>query len=189
MFRRDMRVAIEHAQRLAGGLPADLVTQRPAPSEWSVGECLDHLTITARAYHPIVDAAIARGEPRGVDDYQPSWIWPQFVAVLEPPVKRKFKAVSTFLPTQQRPADEVFRDFVEAHQRLIDALPQLEPLDLGKIRIVSPFASWMRYPLGLVFYIVPAHCRRHLWQADQVVARLPAAGKQRASITRAGKGR
>jgi hypothetical protein len=174
-FRRDIRAAIEHAQRLVGDLPAEQVTQRPSPSEWSVGECLDHLTITARAYQPIVDAAIARGEPRGADEYQPSWIWRKFVALLEPPVKRKFKAVPAFLPAQQRPADEALRDFVEAHQRLIDALPQLEPLDLGKIRIVSPFASWMRYPLGLVFYIVPAHCRRHLWQAGQVVARLPAA--------------
>ncbi len=176
MFRRDTLAAMEHAQRLVGSLSPEAVSRRPSPEEWSVGECLDHLTITARAYHPMVDDAITRGTPLGDREYKPAWIWRKFLGALEPPVKRRFKAAAAFVPEKQRPASEVLNDFVASHEHLIDALPKLDPLDLGQIRITSPFASWMRYPLGLTFYIIPAHCRRHLWQADQVVARLPAAG-------------
>lgn len=177
LFRRETTAAIEHAQRLMAGLSGDEGNRRPSPSEWSVAECLDHLTISAQAYHPIVDAAIARGNPLGEQDYRPSWIWRKFIEALEPPVKRKFKAAAAFIPAKQRPAQESLDEFLKAHGHLLAALPKLEPLDLQKIRIVSPFAAWMRYPLGLVFYIIPAHCRRHLWQAEQVIARLKAAGE------------
>lgn len=177
LFQRDTAAALEHARRLFEKLSPEETTQRPTPAEWSVGECLDHLTITAKAYRPIVDEAIARGTPQGIAEYQPAWIWRKFLGALEPPVKRKFKAAAAFVPDNQRPAQEILNDFVQSHEGLIEALPKLEPLDLERIRITSPFASWMRYPLGLTFYIIPAHCRRHLWQADQVAARLSAAGK------------
>lgn len=177
LFRRETSAAMDHARHLVGELSAELLHQRPAPTEWSAGECLDHLTITARAYHPLIDEAIARGAPLSAREYQPSWIWRKFLASLEPPVKRKFKTAPAFIPQAQRPPGDVLREFLEEHQRLIDALPRIEPLDLSKIRIASPFAHWMRYPLGLVFYLVPAHCRRHLWQADQAVARFTVAGE------------
>jgi hypothetical protein len=121
----------------------------------------------------MVEKATAQRAPLSESEYRPSWIWRKFIEALEPPVKRKFKAAPAFLPTEQRTAPEVLKDFLEAHKGLLASIPRLEALDLGKIRIVSPFAAWMRYPLGLVFLIVPAHCRRHLWQAEQVVERLP----------------
>jgi hypothetical protein len=178
-FRRETSAAIEHARRLIGGLDAEAVSQRPSPGEWSAGECLDHLTMSARAYHPMVEEAIRRGAPVGASEYKPAWIWRKFLGGLEPPVKRKFKAAPAFVPESRRPAGEILNDFAACHEHLIDALPKLDALDLGKIRIVSPFASWMRYPLGLVFYIIPAHCRRHLWQAEQAAARLRKSGERR----------
>ena len=176
-FRRETTEAMDHARRLVSELSDEVLQKRPSPAEWSAAECLDHLTISARAYHPFVDEAIDRGAPLGTSPYKPRWIWRKFVESLEPPVKRKFKTAPAFVPDRQRPSQDVLRDFLEAHQRLLDALPRVDPLDLRKIRIASPFAQWMRYPLGLVFYLVPAHCRRHLWQADQAVARFSVAGQ------------
>jgi hypothetical protein len=41
-------------------------------------------------------------------------------------------------------------------------------LDAGQARVQSPFASWIRYPLGFSFDFALTHERRHLWQAWRV---------------------
>jgi hypothetical protein len=87
---------------------------------------------------------------------------------MEPPVKRGFRAPAPFVPGSVRPVEEARRDFVAAHEFILSKAEALDRLDLGRIKIESPFAKWISYPLGLVFYILPAHCRRHLWQAENV---------------------
>ena len=46
---------------LAETLPADLLTRRPAPGEWSALECLQHLIDTERAVFPVRIAAFLAG--------------------------------------------------------------------------------------------------------------------------------
>jgi hypothetical protein len=41
-------------------------------------------------------------------------------------------------------------------------------LNLVKVKITSPLASFLKFRLGAAFGIVIAHDRRHLWQAQQV---------------------
>jgi len=170
-FRRETLAIFDDIERLLIDLSDDDVNRKPSPTEWSAGECLDHLTITARAYRQTLDAHIERGGPLGSREYRPSWIWRKFVASLEPPVKRKFKAPAPFVPSTARRKEQIATDFMVSHQEILAVLPSIERLDTRRIRISSPFASWVRYPLGLVFYILPAHCRRHLWQAREALAR------------------
>ena len=61
--------------------------------------------------------------------------------------------------------------FVRVHESLRERVPRLAPVDLGRIRVPSPFAKWVSYSLGLVCYLIPAHCRRHLAQARAAVNR------------------
>jgi hypothetical protein len=124
--------------------------------------------MTARAYLPEFDRCLAEGRPRGAQSYQPGWLWRKFVESMEPPVSRKYPTAPGFVPSGARSVSEVKRDFFAVHQAILDKLPELEARDLGRIKVQSPFARWMRYPLGLVFYILPAHCRRHVWQAWKV---------------------
>jgi hypothetical protein len=128
--------------------------------------------MTAKAYVPVIESSLAAGLPRGGGSYKPGWLWRKFVESMEPPVKRKYKTAARFAPEWARSVEETRRDFVAAHRWLLDRLESLDALDLGRIKVESPFAKWMRYPLGLVFYILPAHCRRHVWQAGNVRASL-----------------
>ncbi len=167
-FRREMDAVFVRTETLLAGLSDEQCGTKPAPGAWSISECLDHLTLTAKAYHPTLETYLRKGVPAGGAGYTPGWLGRWFVGYLEPPVKRGFKAPAPFVPADARRLGEVKSDFLAAHEFMLSRLDALDRLDLGRIRIESPFAKWVSYPLGLVFYILPAHCRRHLWQAERV---------------------
>jgi hypothetical protein len=49
--------------------------------------------------------------------------------------------------------------------QFVDRLRQANGLDLGRARVSSPVAAWVRLSLGSAFALMVAHERRHLWQA------------------------
>jgi hypothetical protein len=50
----------------------------------------------------------------------------------------------------------------------IDRLRQANGLDLGRARVRTPVATWLRMSLGSGFALLAAHERRHLWQARRI---------------------
>jgi len=42
--------------------------------------------------------------------------------------------------------------------------------DLNGIRFVNPFLSLIRFSAGTGFQVIAAHERRHLWQAERILA-------------------
>lgn len=167
-FRREMDEIFARTEALLAGLSDEQCATKPAPGAWSISECLDHLTLTARVYHPRIEEHLKKGVPADGEGYKPGWLGRKFLAYLEPPVKLGVKAPAPFVPKNARRLDEVKSDFTAAHEFMLSRLEALDRLDLGHIGIESPFAKWITYPLGLVFYVLPAHCRRHLWQAERV---------------------
>ena len=59
------------ATRLTEGLDPDHIAWRPAPDRWSIGECLEHLNVTAELYLAAIDRAIARGRAHGMTGQGP----------------------------------------------------------------------------------------------------------------------
>jgi hypothetical protein len=55
-------------------------------------------------------------------------------------------------------------------------LRDADGLDLGRLRIASPFASRLHYNLSSRLRVIPAHQRQHSRQAEQVIRRLRPAG-------------
>jgi hypothetical protein len=85
----------------------------------------------------------------------------------EPPVRSRFKTAPAFVPQSAGTRAEVMRDFERLQAALRTELQAAQEVDLGRLRIVSPFAKRLRYNLFSAFSILPAHQRRHLWQAEQ----------------------
>lgn len=145
---------------------------RPSTDAWSVAECVDHLTITARSFGTAIEAGLAKSPQRGdrgVDStmQQPPWWGGLFLRILEPPVTRlKVKAPPNFQPRLARDAASVLADFVEAHEALLRKWPEWMQADLKRTQVRGPFP--IPFPLILVMHIIPTHMRRHLWQARQV---------------------
>ena len=63
-FRREMRVVFADVEKLLRGLSDERARTRPTVGEWSIAECLDHLTLTVRAYEPVIEGILSAGSRR-----------------------------------------------------------------------------------------------------------------------------
>lgn len=173
-FRAEFDGFADEAAALAKPLSDDQFNWQPAPDEWSIAQCLEHLNATTRAYLPTLDVGIEEAIRKGVygpGPYHYNLIGRLLVRSMEPPVKRRFTAPKAFLPQPRRSKGETLPAFRAYQTQLIDRLRQAHGLDLARARVASPAYAWLRMPLGSAFGMMVAHERRHLWQALQVLGK------------------
>ena len=99
--RRQLKDVLERAEAIVADLNAEQARWKPAPDRWSVAECLDHLIATSRPYLIDLAAKVEKARAKGVlRDREPKrgWLGSWFINSLEPPPKRKFKALQPFVP-------------------------------------------------------------------------------------------
>ena len=170
-FRSQFEQISSDAVALSSTLTDDQFVWRPAPTAWSVAECLDHLNATARAYLPALDEGIADAIRHGVYGEGPfiyNWIGRLYVRFNEPPVRWRRQTFPQLYPGAGRSRREILAAFRAYQVQYIDRLRQANGIDLARARVRSPAAEWLRIPLGSSFAVVAAHERRHLWQAKKV---------------------
>lgn len=177
---RELRETGEQAAQVAADLSAEQLWWRPGPARWSVGECLDHLVKTDEEYLVVLDAAIERGRGRGRTGSGPfrrTFLGRWIARRLEPPPGMRFPAPKVIRP--RRPAESgsgagvaggesPLPAFLELRSRLRERLEAADGLDLGRVRVHSPFIPLLSVDLDSAFALVAVHERRHLWQARQV---------------------
>jgi hypothetical protein len=161
----------QDADGLMSTLTDEQFNWRPAPDQWSMSECFDHLNITAeRSFIPGIDGAIADARQRGLRGAGP-FVYPAmqriFLRLSEPPPKIRFKAPGAVKPKHVRPLAAVRGDFITWQDRLDERIRQADGLDLRRARHRAPMAFW-RWSLGTFLAVALAHERRHIWQARQV---------------------
>lgn len=165
----------ERARALTEPLGDTAFNFSPRPGAWSIGQCLQHLADTHVMYAGAIERSIERAGQRGwTASGEPAkrfgWLERWFIANLEPPARRRFKA-----PGKVRPAPHLDPDTVRsAYRATLDKTLALrqdsEGLDLHRAKVASPLAGWLRFRLGAAFSILTAHDRRHLEQAEKVAA-------------------
>src|SRR5262245_22646749 len=82
------------AEDLVEGLSEAEFNWRPSPEKWSIGECLEHLNVTARLFWPIIAGAINGARVNGWfsdGPYKRTWIGGLIIRMTRPPVRMKFK--------------------------------------------------------------------------------------------------
>jgi DinB family protein len=158
------------------GLAADLTEQQfnwaPGDGKWTVGQCLEHLNITHKKWLPDIEQAVKLARENGITGSGPytyGYFSRLFLRILEPPVKRlKAGAPASFQPEKQLDRDEVVGRYLDHHERLTKILEDADGLNLSKVKVRSAFSNMIKYQLGMAFWIILAHDRRHIWQARQV---------------------
>ena len=168
--------ARRRAHEIADPLTAASWGTRPARDEWSVAECLIHLNLTSQAMLPLIGEAMARGRElkllatgpfrRDFRGWLVNWI-------SEPRAwfRIKIKTTAPFVPAAVEPKDRVLAAFDTLQEQLLRCVRDADGLDLGRLRIVSPFDARLKYNLYSCLRIIPAHQRLHLSQADGVIRR------------------
>ena len=150
--------------------------RKPADKRWSVAECIEHLNLTSRAYLPLLRDAVRGGRERGLTNPGGScrldFIGWMLVKSIEPPVKRRgqMKTPPPFVPRSIEPMMKVIHEYEELQRELIDLLTQMDGLAISKIKVTSAFNAKLRYSTYSSLRVIASHQRRHLWQAEQVLA-------------------
>lgn len=157
-----------------GAMANEPLNWKPAPAEWSIGQCLEHLIITNRAYFPELERII-RGDPSPniwlraplLPDLF-GWLLKKSMAPNSP---AKMKAPKLIEPSTSQLPVTLVADFA-ATQRQVSALIQATaPLNWAKTRITSPLAGEViTYSLQDCFEIFVLHEKLHVNQAKRVMA-------------------
>jgi hypothetical protein len=163
------------ASTLVEGLAPERLAARPAPESWSAAECIAHLTLTNRAFPPVLRAAYgeARREGRvGDGPYRADVVGWVLIWLLEPPPRLKVGAKPQFQPVDVGPVDRVLPDFLAMQEEMKACVREAAGLAIDRIKIVSPVDSRAKYTVWSGLRIVAAHERRHLWQAERARERV-----------------
>jgi hypothetical protein len=159
--------------QLADTVPEPRWHRRPGPGRWSMAECVEHLNLTAKAYIPVLHAALERGRERKgapVSRYRRDPVGWLMWRMAGPPVRRRVRTTSAFIPTADRPLPQLLADFDRLQADQIGCVAAADGLPLGQLWIRSPFDSRIRYNVYSCLTILPRHQQRHLWQAEQAAA-------------------
>ncbi|MSO49155.1 MAG: DinB family protein [Acidobacteria bacterium] len=166
----EIRVRLD---RLCAGLsPAQLNWQGDAGRQWSVGQCLDHVTRTTNLYGGPLETAIAVAPPAAGSGARPNWLGRAFIWAIEPPVRLKVPAPESVQPgSTLDPA--IVRTEAEGALVSLQALAiRAVGVDAGRLRFANPFARGIRvFNVATGVLVMLAHTRRHLEQAERIRAR------------------
>jgi hypothetical protein len=185
---RQLLDAVDACEQNAEALVTDVSEQevnwqQQAGASWSIAQCLDHLTrmnaFYLRGFAPLMDAAVQRGgsEFRGLTS---SLVGQWFVNSQEPPVKRKLKSPAPTVPRSNLPRDGLVEAYKASHDVYRALVDQAAHVDVTKVTGPNPFVRWIRMRVSTVLKIIPAHDRRHLWQAENVKRALKTSGAREA---------
>lgn len=170
--RRELGEARDRAHHVAGRAGARW-SVRPSPANWAVADCLVHLNATSTAFLPRIREALDMAHRGGLTGQEPYrldvWGW-ALCKMLEPPARMKVKTPPSFEPSGSEPPEKVLADFDRLQDLLLQCVQASEGLPLGRLKVSSPFSKHLRYNLYSTYRVVPAHQRRHLWQAERVLA-------------------
>lgn len=177
-YEAEVAALSSRAHGLVDSLDTGLFNTAPRPGAWSIGQCLQHMTETHALYATPLSRAIdeANRSPQGDGGSigkRLGWLERWFIRNLEPPPRQRFKAPKKVQPSVELDKTLVCRNYFDHLTGCLELRRRAEGLDLYRLRIPSPLLSLLRFRLGAAFSILTAHDRRHLWQAEQALTRLP----------------
>jgi DinB superfamily len=170
---------LDAADRKADEIVADLTDEQfdwqpDGGTRWSVAQCLEHLAVSGEVYgrgmRDAIDRARASGSIRRAP-LNPGFFGRKFADSLEPPARRRSRAPKGIRPSSGLTRAEILRRYHDAHEALKTMARDASAIDANRATFQNPFIRIVRVSVSSGFTIINAHDRRHLWQAEQVIAR------------------
>jgi hypothetical protein len=127
-------------------------------------------------YGAAIEKAVERARQRalrGGGPIAPTFFGVRFVASLEPPVKRRFRAPRAVEPRSTGSRADILAAYHASHDRFRALVRSCEEIDVNRAKFANPFFPIIKVRVGTGLRVIPAHDRRHLWQAGQVIASMP----------------
>jgi DinB superfamily len=168
----ELDAADQRATTLATALSPEQLNWKPSESEWSVGQCLDHLCVVNDVYLPPIASSLAGRPSETVPEITPGWFGRWFIRnYIEPsPATKRAKAPRKIAPASQVDGFMLER-FLTGNRNVRDLIRRAANYDVNRIRFTNPFVYLIRFTVGTGLEIIVRHQRRHLLQAERVKAR------------------
>ena len=168
----DVDEADRRAEAIADSCTDEQFYWRPRGGEgWSIAECLDHLGVMNVVYGTAIrsgiEAARARGSTRQ-GTAKPGFIGGKFVQSMEPPVKQRLRAPRQSKPAPAKERHRILEGYRAGHDLVRQLLVDAATIDANRARFKNPFLPLVRFSIATGLFVIAAHDRRHLWQAEQV---------------------
>ncbi len=168
----DAEYVTDAAQALLRGLSPGQLTWKPAPKEWSIAECFDHLVVVNNLYYPRIEAAIANAREQRLSEnkiFRPSLFGRLFINSMRPNAPIKARTFKIFEPSAA--ADEAIQHtFIDQQATLLGLIQQADGLDLNTAKVFSPLTNFIKFSLGEALWLLVVHEQNHLQQAQNVRA-------------------
>ncbi len=165
------RTIAADARSSFGRLSAEQLNWKPSAERWSIAQCFEHLNTSNKGYLPIIED-VRKGKKKSTFwerlPVVPGLAGKLLIKSLDPASTRKLKAPKRFQPAQSNISPTVIDDFVALQDEVIEGMQQTSHLDLEKIVVTSPVASFVAYSLMDAYRIIVVHERRHFQQATRV---------------------
>ena len=162
----------EDAQKIFGHLSEEQLNWKPNADQWSVAQCFEHLIVINTGYFPRLEK-IAKGEYQASLKERvplvPRFFGSMILKAVQPQTKRKLKADPRFEPASSAIRGDIIARFKAHQEEVIDYIKITKRLNLRKVIITSPVASFATYSLLDAYKILVAHERRHMAQARRVM--------------------
>lgn len=160
-------------RELVAGLSDEALFARPDPDHWSVGEHVEHLSLTNRVYLDTLSKGVADARARGLRSDGPfggTWRGERFIKSLEPPPGFRIRTFKRLEPPPELAREAVLEGFQQTQDRVAATMREAQGLDVGALPIRSPFLWLLKMSLHQGFRTVVAHNQRHLWHIDRIVS-------------------
>ena len=165
----------DQAKELTAGLSEAQFNWRPETGQWSIEDCLAHLTLVGqwevRAIEEAIDRVRARGLT-GTGPFEYSGFERFLLRETEPPVRHEMPSPKRFVPVHGQPITGILPTFLHVQRQFTIQLERADGLDLRRVKVVTSISRLRKLSLGITFAGAAAHERRHLLQARRVRERM-----------------
>jgi hypothetical protein len=175
-YHQQFEQIASEAQALSAGLTEAQFNWRPKPEQWSIEECLSHLTMVGQAELVEIETAIDRAKAGGLTgsgkfEYP---AWERYILrETEPPVRDSRAAPKQFVPLHGQPITGILPTFLHVQRNFGIQIERADGLDLRRVKVRTPITRLLKLSLGATLAQAAAHERRHMAQARRVRQLLP----------------
>ena len=167
----DIEAADRRGPAIAASCSDEQFYWRPHDGGWSIAQCLDHLGVMNVVYGTAIRDGIEKARRRGStrrEPARPGYLGGKFVQSMEPPVTRRLRAPRNGKPAPMQERRIILDGYRAGHDLARHLIADAATIDANRARFKNPFVPLIRFSIATGLFVIAAHDRRHLWQAEQV---------------------
>jgi len=147
------------------------LNKRLTNESWSVLECLEHLNLYGNFYLAEIKNRIETSTTKTTTEFKSGWLGNYFAQSMLPKEKlNKMKAFKSMNPIHSSLSKNTVTVFIDQQKQLLDLLNASRTVNLNKVKTSISITTLIKLKLGDTFRFLIYHNKRHVVQAQKVLA-------------------